>query len=327
MAKSPKQKQKLLYILKYLLENTDESHDVRTPQIIEYLAKNDINAERKSIYDDINTLEDFGVDIIKKEGARGGYCIGERDFELAEVKLLVDLVQSSKFITTKKSRELIKKLEKQVSNHDAKKLQRQVAVADRIKADNESIYYNVDFIHTAIAEGKQIRFKYFDWAIDKSMKYRKDGAYYEVSPWLLTWNDENYYLVAYSKAEQAIRHYRVDKMDKIEIVDALREGKEEFEKKDISAYSKKTFGMFAGEERTINLVCDEKMTGVMIDRFGKEVAIRPFEGGKIKVRANVEISPQFYGWLSSFGTQVQMVEPQDVVADYKKYLENLVRLY
>lgn len=327
MSKSTNQKQKLLYILKFLMENTDEDHAVRTPQIIEYLAKQGISAERKSIYDDMNTLTDFGIDIIKAEGPFGGYMLASRDFELAEVKLLVDLVQSSKFLTTKKSRELIKKLETQVSRYDAGKLQRQVEVADRVKTDNESIYYNVDLIHQGIADNRQISFQYFDWSVDKKMRYRKDGRRYRVSPWLLTWNEENYYLVAYEENEKAIRHYRVDKMDKLEVEEEKRNGKTDFEAKDISTYAKKTFGMFAGEEKTVHFVCEEKMVGVMIDRFGRDVPLRKLEDGTIRVRANVEISPQFYGWLSGFGTQVRMVEPKEEVERYKEYLQKIVQEY
>ena len=304
MSKSTNQKQKLLYILKFLMENTDEDHAVRTPQIIEYLAKQGISAERKSIYDDMNTLTDFGLDIIKAE-----------------------LVQSSKFLTTKKSRELIKKLETQVSRYDAGKLQRQVEVADRVKTDNESIYYNVDLIHQGIADNRQISFQYFDWSVDKKMRYRKDGRRYRVSPWLLTWNEENYYLVAYDENEKAIRHYRVDKMDKLEVEEEKRNGKTDFEAKDISTYAKKTFGMFAGEEKTVHFVCEEKMVGVMIDRFGRDVPLRKLEDGTIRVRANVEISPQFYGWLSGFGTQVRMVEPKEEVERYKEYLQKIVQEY
>ena len=327
MAKSPKQKQKLLYVMKYLMEHTDAEHEVRTPDIIAHLERNGIHAERKSIYDDMNTLEDFGLDVVRTEGPRGGYSIGTREFELAEVKILVDLVQSSKFVSVNKSRELIKKLEKLVSNHDAKKLQRQVEVADRVKTENESIYYNVDWIHTAIANNKKIRFKYFDWAVDKSMQYRKDGAAYEVSPWLLTWNEENYYLVAYSKKDAAIRYYRVDKMNKIEVLEEEREGRQVFEQKEKSAYAKNSFGMFAGAAKTVQLICDKKLVGVMIDRFGKSVSIREISEEKVKVRINVDVSPHFYGWLTSFGSQVKLVEPAEIVEDYRTYLRGIWEEY
>ena len=191
MPKSTNQKQKMLLILDYLQKHTDETHDATTPQLIDYLAANGVKAERKSIYNDIQTLIDFGYDIVRGPGPHDGYQLLSRDFELAEVKLLVDLVQSSKFITTKKSRELIGKLQHLVSENDARKLQRQVVVTDRNKALNENIYYSVDVIYAAIADNKQIRFQYFDWDVKKQMVPRKDGAIYEVSPWLLTWDDEN----------------------------------------------------------------------------------------------------------------------------------------
>lgn len=324
MPKSENQKQKLLYIEKYLREHTDETHSVTTPQIIAYLEQNGIRAERKSIYSDIQTLMDFGLDIIKGDGPRDGYRLVSREFELAEVKLLVDLVQSSKFITTKKSRELIGKLEKLVSISDAKKLQRQVVVTDRNKTANESIYYSVDILYAAIASNVQVRFQYFDWNVKKEMVLRKDGAFYQVSPWLLTWDDENYYLVAYDETAGCMKHYRVDKMLHLSPTEDLREGREDFEAIDIAAYSKKTFGMFAGEERTIQLVCDNSLTGVIIDRFGKDVAIRPYDEKHILVRANVAVSPQFYGWLAGLSTRAQILSPEDIAADYKEYLQRIL---
>jgi len=210
MPKSENQKQKLLYIAKYLMEQTDENHAVSTPQLIEYLSTQGIKAERKSIYSDIETLNDFGMDIIRSEEHRGGYMLASRQFELAEVKLLIDLVQSSKFITEKKSRELIGKLETLVSKYDAKAMQRQVQVIGRSKTMNETIYYNVDMVHTAISQNVKIRFHYFEWDVNKKTKLRKEGSFYEVSPWKLTWDDENYYLIAFDETAGVIKHYRVD---------------------------------------------------------------------------------------------------------------------
>ena len=327
MPKSTKQKQKLFYILDYLRCQTDETHVVTTPQIITYLETNGISAERKSIYNDIQTLNDYGFDIIRIDGPKGGYKLLSREFELAEVKLLVDLVQSSKFITTTKSRELIHKLESFVSNHDARKLQRQVVVIDRNKTINETIYYSVDMIYTAISNNVQIRFQYFDWDVQKQMKLRKDSAFYEVSPWLLTWDDENYYLVAYDSQAGILKHYRVDKMLHLSFTDDIREGKECYDKLDIAAYSKKTFGMFAGEEKTVQLLCDQTMTGVIIDRFGSDVAIRPKDDSHILVRVNVAVSPQFYGWLSGLSGKVRILSPTAIALDYQKYLQNILDSY
>ena len=274
MPKSENQKQKLLHIAKYLMENTDETHAVSTPQLIEYLKTQGIKAERKSIYNDIDTLNDFGLDIIRSDEHRGGYMLASRQFELAEVKLLVDLVQSSKFITEKKSRELIGKLESLASKYDAKAMRRQVEIIGRSKAHNENIYYSVDLIHTAIHKNVKIRFRYFEWDVNKSMKLRHDGAYYEVSPWKLTWDDENYYLIAFDNVSSQIRFYRVDKMLDVSLTEDARVGKENFEKMDMAEFSKKTFSMFAGEEKTIRLRCENSLAGVIIDILGTEVTCR-----------------------------------------------------
>ena len=327
MAKSEKQKQKLLYIAKYLQEHTDETHAVSTPKLIEYLALEGIKAERKSIYNDIDTLNDFGMDIIRSDAHRGGYMLASRRFELAEVKLLIDLVQSSKFITEKKSRELIGKLETLVSKYDAKGMQRQVQVIGRSKTLNETIYYNVDMIHMAISQNVKIRFHYFEWDSNKKMKLRHDGAFYEVSPWKLTWDDENYYLMAYDEAADVIKHYRVDKMLDVAVTEIERLGKERFEKIDMASYAKKTFGMFAGEEKTIRLRCDKSMIGVMVDEFGTEVAIRTEDESHVIARMEVAVSPQFFGWLAGLGERVEIIAPEDVREAYTSYLENIISHY
>lgn len=327
MAKSEKQKQKLLHIAKYLMEQTDDHHAVSTPQLIEYLNGQGIKAERKSIYNDIDTLNDFGMDIIRSDEHRGGYMLASRQFELAEVKLLVDLVQSSKFITEKKSRELIGKLETLVSKHDAKAMGRQVEIIGRSKTNNENIYYNVDMVHTAISKNVKIRFRYFEWDINKKMKLRHDGAMYEVSPWKLTWDDENYYLIAFDEQANLIKHYRVDKMLDVTLSDAAREGQKMFEEMDMPEYTKKTFGMFAGEERTVRLLCENRMAGIIIDKFGTEVAIRKEDDTHIMARMDIAVSPQFYGWLAGLGDRIQIASPQDVREDYKMYLANILSKY
>ena len=324
MPKSTNQKQKMLLILDYLQKHTDETHDATTPQLIDYLAANGIKAERKSIYSDIQTLVDFGYDIVRGPGPHDGYQLLSRDFELAEVKLLVDLVQSSKFITTRKSRELIRKLQHFVSENDARKLQRQVVVTDRNKTLNENIYYSVDVIYSAIANNRQIHFQYFDWDVHKQMIPRKDGAIYEVSPWLLTWDDENYYLVAYDSAAACMKHYRVDKMLHIELSESPRAGRDLFEQIDVASYSKKTFGMFAGEEETIQLRCDNSLIGVIVDRFGSDVALRPYDDTHALARMNIAVSPQFFGWLAGLSGRVTIYAPQSLAVSYKGYLQRLL---
>lgn len=327
MPKSENQKQKLLYIAQYLMENTDENHAVSTPQLIEYLNSQGIKAERKSIYNDIDTLNDFGMDIIRSEEHRGGYMLASRPFELAEVKLLVDLVQSSKFITEKKSRELIGKLETLTSKYDAKAMQRQVEIMGRSKTQNETIYYNVDMIHTAIHKNVKIRFRYFDWDVNKKMQLRHDGAWYEVSPWKLTWDDENYYLIAFDDKTEDVRFYRVDKIVDIALTENPRDGKEAFEGMKLADFTKKTFGMFAGEEKTIRFRCENSLTGVIIDTFGTEVALRKEDEQHFMVRADVVVSSQFFGWLAGLGNRVEIISPDEIREEYKEYLANIISQY
>ncbi len=324
MAKSINQKLKMFYELQYLMEKTDEEHSVTTKEMIEYLDGLDIKAERKSIYDDMEQLRDFGYDILRSNDAKRGYYLASRDFELAELKLLVDLVQSAKFITTKKSRELIKKLEKLASKYEATQLQRQVVVADRNKTVNEKIYYNVDLIYRAMAQNVEVRFQYFEWDEKKQMKLRKNGAYYEVSPWVLTWDDENYYLMAYDSEAGIIKHFRVDKMLQVEVGEKPRQGRTVAEEIDIAAISKKTFGMFAGEEKTIQLRVKKEMIGIIIDRFGRDVAVRPLDEQNLLVRVDVAVSPQFYGWLAGLGNKLSIVSPEEVKEDYRNYLKDII---
>lgn len=327
MARSEKQKLKLLYIIQYLMEQTDEDHMVTTQDIIAYLEANDISAERKSIYSDIDLLIEYGLDIIKVKERPGGYRLASRQFELAELKLLVDAVQASKFITSKKSGELIGKLETLCSKAQAKQLHRQVVVTNRTKAVNESIYYNVDMIYNAIAANSKIHFQYFEWSVNKEMTLRRGGEFYEVSPWLLSWDDENYYLIAYDNRSGEIRHYRVDKMLKISIVGEDREGREQFANFDVANYSKKTFGMFAGEEETVSLRCDSSLTGVIIDRFGKDVPMRRLDDTHIRARVNVAVSRQFFGWITGLGASVQIESPAHVAAAYRDYLHSILGSY
>ena len=328
MPKGTKQKLKLIYLMKYLLENTDENHTVTMPQIIAYLEANDITAERKSIYDDLESLKDMGFDVAgEKQGKGYGYYIGARDFEMAELKLLVDAIQSSKFVTEKKSQELIKKLGRLVSVHEAKQLKRQVYVAGRAKALNESIFYNVDAIHNAIEENKKISFQYFQWNTKKEMELRKNGRFYEVSPWALLWEDENYYLVAFDAMADEIKHYRVDKMLNISCMDLAREGKERFEKSNVAEYTKKNFGMFAGEEETVKLEVHNRLVGVILDRFGRDIMMIPADKEHFRVNVRVSVSNQFFGWLFGLGDGVKILGPENVKEKMKEEITKIQKMY
>ena len=309
MAKSANQKLKLLILKDYLLRNSDEKHPVTIPQIIEELGRYDIKAERKSLYDDLDALRVYGLDIVQ---SRGNYYVGQRNFETPELKLLVDSIQSSKFITEKKTMSLIKKLEELASMYDAQLLERQVYVRNRVKSMNESVYYNVDSIADAINQDRAIRFKYFEYTVTKERRIRRNGDWYVVSPFALMWDDENYYMVAWDADAGSLKHYRVDKMLEITALKDARIGKEAFAEVDMAAYAKKTFGMFTGQDRSVRLRFKNILAGAVFDRFGRDVMLIPDGEDHFVVTLDVAVSPQFYSWVFGFGTDVEILSPDDI---------------
>lgn len=325
MAKSSNQKLKLFYILRMLAENTDEEHVLSTQEIIRRLAENDIKAERKSIYDDMECLTEYGYDIILKKGrVGGGYYLASREFELAELKLLVDAVQASRFMTARKSRELIRKLEKLASRNQAGQLQRQVYVAGRVKTENERIYYNVDTLYRAIDEDVRISFTYLEWDLEKELRPRRNGARYCVSPWALIWEDENYYLAAYDAEADTIKHYRVDKMGDVVLAKEKRLGKAQFERMNPAEYTKHTFGMFGGEKQPVTMQFENRLVGVVLDRFGRETDLRKIDEAHFSVRVQVAVSGQFFGWLAGIGSGASIQSPTAVREQYRKWLLDII---
>ena len=328
MSRGANQKFKIYRLAQIMLEQTDEEHYLTMAEIISALKEYDIPADRKSLYADLKDLETLGIEV---EGVQVGqkymYHALSHPFELAEMKLLVDAIQSSKFITERKSNILIKKLEKLVSKYDAMKLQRQVYVSGRIKTMNESIYYTVDAIHNAISQNKKIRFQYFQWNVKKEMELRHGGAYYHISPWGLSWDDENYYMIGYDSDAEQIRHYRVDKMLRIQMSKEDREGREHFKKLDMADYAKKSFGMFRGEEQRVKLLVNNRMAGVIIDRFGKGVMMIPSDEDHFKAYVDVHVSPQFFSWIISLGDDVKVIGPEDVVDRMKAEIKRLNKQY
>ena len=328
MPKGTNQKFKLYRLAQIMLENTDEEHYITMPEIMAALGKYEITADRKSIYTDLRDLETLDIEVEGEPvGNRYHYHVINRPFELPELKLLVDAIQSSRFITEKKTNALIRKLEKLVSKYDAQKLQRQVYVSGRIKTMNESIYYTVDAIHNAISENKKVRFQYFQWNVKKEMELRHGGAWYHISPWGLAWDNENYYLVGYDSDAGRIKHYRVDKMLHIRISEEEREGREHFQKLDMADYTKKSFGMFGGEEQTVKLLVDNNLVGVILDRFGKDVMLIPADEGHFTVNVDVHVSGLFLGWIFSLGEQVKILSPEGVAEQMKLEAERLMRQY
>ena len=325
MPKGSNQKLKLYYLSRIMTEKTDDNHSLTMEEIQNHLLAYDVTADRKSLYDDMEALRVLGIDIIgEKDGRSYTYHVGKKQFEIAELKLLVDAIQSSKFITEKKSNDLIRKLTGLASEYEASQLKRQVVVGGRIKAMNESVFYVIDDLFLAITTNRKIRFEYLQWNLQKKLERRKDKIY-EVSPWTLMWDNENYYLVAFDSEADIIKHYRVDKMKNIEVTDERREGKEHFREFDVAAYAKKNFGMFGGEEVRVKLKFKDELVGVLIDRFGKDITIRPLkEKGWSETYVDVALSDQFLGWIFSLGDRVRIMSPKEVV---KKFTEEIQKMH
>ena len=326
--KGDNQKLKMVYLMKIFSEESDDNHYLTMPEIIQKLAAYGVNADRKTLYNDINELKKYGMDILTAQDGRNYYYyLGSRDFELAELKLLVDSVQSSRFISEHKSRDLIKKLESLASNHEASQLHRQVLIAGRVKTMNESIYYNVDKLYRAINADRQIKFRYYDWDLDKQMKPRYDGMWYQLSPWALMWDDEMYYLVVYDAKHGMVTHYRVDKMKEITILDDVREGKEALKEFNLADYSKSLFGMYAGKETRVTLEGDNYMAGVLIDRFGKDIIFAPVDEDHFRTTVTVAVSKHFLGWVISLGGGIRIAGPDSVVEQMKNMIKELNAQY
>ncbi len=322
--KTSNQRLKILYLYKILLEHTDEEHSITMPEIIEHLDRCGISAARKALYEDIEALRSYGMDIISAKGKHAYYYVASRDFELPELKLLADAVSSSRFLTEKKSNELLKKLGSLTSKYEAKQMQRQVFVADRVKSMNERIYINIDVIHRAIAEKSQIKFRYFDYGLNVQKKYRE--GFYTCSPYALTWSEENYYLVAYYPKYNTISHFRIDRMDNIELrpvrIKPLPDG---FKLPD---YLNSTFSMFSGESESVKLRFKREpgLINAVIDRFGKSISLHPDgdEHFTVRVQVKTEHPMPFFGWLFKFGTQVQILDPPELRTQYAEALRTIL---
>ena len=316
---------KTLYIMEILLQRTDEQHALNTSQILDILEHEyGVKASRQTIYSEIDKLEKSDLDIVKLDGKLGGYYIGSRQFELPELKLMVDAVQSSRFITKKKTEELIRKLETLCSNEEAKQLSSQVVIYNRPKTVNETIYYNVDMLHSAIFCNQQITFQYVDWTAKKEMVLRHNGAFYVVSPLHLIWDDENYYLIAFDEKAGRTKHYRVDKMRAMSILKTGRSKAALADKTDVAQFSKKTFGMFGGEDKTVRLTCKNHLAGVILDRFGSDILMFPEDEDHFSVQVMVSVSSQFFGWVTAIGKDLKITGPEEVKNRYRAYLQEIL---
>ena len=317
MPKSPNQKNRLLVLERIFLQETDENHALSLKQLQAKLLAHDIQAERKTLYADFECLTQAGIEIFRDANDR--YYTESRLFETAELKLLSDAVASSRFLTEKKSQSLIGKLMTLASKSNAHELNRNLRVAGKAKTENEAVLYNVDALHSAIRENRQITFLYFDLSVEKQKQYRKNGAPYTASPWALLWDDEKYYLLAYDKQANTLKNYRVDKMERITLSDLPRDGEDAFAKEKIETYSDRTFGMFRGEEQTVTLQVDNNLASVIIDRFGADTVFLR-DGDTFRAAVRVCVSGNFFGWVFSFGGRVKILSPKQVKEDFENHL-------
>lgn len=309
---------KILHLLKYLWENTDFEHKTTTSEIVNALAEQGISINRHSIPTLIEQIQLFGIDVVEEKSSPNKYYIDTRDFELPELKLLVDAIESSKFISASKSQALVDKIYGLTSTHQAKELNRHLFVEGRVKSDNKTLYYTVDAIHNAINNKKRIQFKYVDYTNAKKKVYKHNGYVYEFSPYALLWNNDNYYVLGYSERHNDIIKFRVDRIEKAELLDKPAVSKPKG--LDPIVYVKNIFSMYDGEMCDVRLKCTSDMMKVIIDRFGKDVKTSLYSDGTFAVDVSVSISPTFFGWLCSFAGKIKLLSPQFAVDDYKKFL-------
>jgi predicted DNA-binding transcriptional regulator YafY len=328
MPKGANQKLKLYYLSRIMTELTDDEHMITMPEIQKALESYGVTADRKSLYDDMEALRVLGIDVIgEKVGRNFYYHVGSKQFEIAELKLLVDAIQSSKFITEKKSGDLIKKLTSMASKYEAEQLKRQVTVQGRVKTMNESIYYFVDDIHRAIADNRRLRFEYMKWNLEKKMEPHREEPYI-VSPWAMTWADENYYLIAYDEQAGCIKHFRVDKMKNIRVLEERRTGRDAFREFNLAKYAKMSFSMFGGERTPVRIAFCNDYVGVMIDRFGRDIPIQQSSiPGWSETVVDVALSDQFLGWIFALGTGVRILSPESVAKQFREELRNVLGEY
>lgn len=327
MARSEKQKQKLFRILEIFMKRTDDEVGISIPELISVLdAEYGIRAERKSIYDDFSVLSELGYTIESIGGRPPKYTLVNRIFELAELKMLTDAVEASKFITAKKSRELIAKLQNFAGARHAGELSRAVYVEDRVKTHNSATLYSIDAIHTAINENRVITFRYFDYNSKGEKVNRHGGELYAVSPIALLRSEENYYLVCYDERAFSKKHFRVDKMSGTSVTDISRSQNALKERFNPAEYSKKVFGMYGGEETLVTLKCKEKLAGIVIDRFGTDIKLIECDGG-FKISVRVVVSPNFFAWVLSFGADMKIEAPGFVAELLLKHLGGITEIY
>ncbi len=315
---------RILLVMEVLVERTDQDHGVTMHDILEWLAHNEISGERKSVYEDIHALQDYGLNIeFNKEDKT--YRMVERQMELAELKLLVDAVHASKFITKSRTKQIIDHLTEYASAYQRQSLKREV-YTEKPKSSVPSGYYGMDTLHEAMGSDRQVTFQYAGWNLEKKLELRHGGARYRVSPWLMVWENENYYLVAYDAELGKMKHFRIDKMSNVELEQERREGKDVFAKMDALTYSTSHFGMYGGEVRRVKIRFDNELIGVALDRFGKEIQIMKSDDTHFLVNVEVAVTSQFFGWIFALGAGVTILT-LEVAAQMKEQLDQINKNY
>lgn len=327
MPKSFNQKLKILYLMKALEEKTDREHPMSVAEIIQYLNGYGISVERKAVYDDIETLRIFGLNIENRRGRPSGYYLADRKFKLPELKILMDAVQSSKFLTQKQSRELLRKLESLTSVSEAKKLQSQTYTVPGVKSPNGEVYKSIEGIYAAIADNCQISFQYYEWDFSKNLKKKRGGELYRVSPWKLIWKNENYYLLGLDEKSGIVKHYRVDKIKHINTEKNKRNGENIFRNFDMEKFSAGTFEMFGGKENSVWMEFENRFVGVVLDHFGQDVMLIPRDEEHFSIQVRISVSPKFFGWLAGLGTGAVIVAPENVRREYISFMKKTLMNY
>ncbi len=327
MPRCSSHKLKIIRLAQILYTKTDQDHPMTVAELLQELDALGIHAERKSIYDDLDALRTAGMDIIQIKGRCAGYYVGSRLFEPAELKLLCDSVQSSQFITRKKTESMIRKIGNLTSVHEARGLARQVYVTGRVKSMNESVFYNVDELSHAINENRMIRFQYQEYSLNKEQKLRRNGRFYEESPYALIWDSDRYYLLAWDDKAAMFKHFRVDKMLNIFPLPKERSGREAFARLDLAHYGRMVFGMFTGEDRLVTLRFRSSLVNPVLDHFGRDVALIPDGEEHFLISTSVVISPKFYAWLFSFGDGAEVISPADVRGEMAGQLRAAAKIY
>lgn len=309
-----------LIIFKYLWETTDEAHPASLADISAFLKQHEITADPRTLRKDIEQLTEFGVDIVKDRRVQNLYHVASRHFEAPEVKLLIDAVQSARFITPRKSKALVKRLSSFVAPGDKALLKRHLYIDSRSKATNESIYLNADRIQTAITEQKKISFSYFDYSPSKERVLRHGGQVYLVSPFAMLWNNDTYYLVGFHDHRQQIAKFRVDRIVQMEVSDepAVRKPKDF----DISEFFTQEFSMLNGEECAVTLLCENILMNSIIDRFGEDVPVQIVDANHFSAQVTVDLSSNFYAWVFASAGKMKITEPQEAVEGFRKILES-----